>query len=154
PSRARGLNERVRELLSDDTEGIAALEETLDASSALAGDGWLARIKGGGARGPGEAFLARAYEHTRARSADADSPYNIEADTKPLTDELRAAAHELGRGLSRLAAPLSRVSAALRARMDKDAATLDETMRVRLEAASRGIERRAKAMLPAWRAML
>jgi ATP-dependent DNA helicase DinG len=153
-SRARGLNERLRELIAEDADAQSSLEEALHASSALASDGWQQRIKGGGARGPGETFLALAYGHVRARSADAESPYSIEAETKPLSPELQAAAHELNRGLLRLAAPLTRLAASLRARLDTEAAELDTNVRVRLEAAARGIERRAKAIVPAWRSML
>ena len=83
-SRARGLNERVRELLGDDIEGVSALEETLAASGVLAADGWLARIKSGPPRGAGEAFLAAAYAHVRARSSENDAAYGIEAEAVDL----------------------------------------------------------------------
>jgi len=153
-SRARGLNERLRELIAEDANAQSTLEEVLAASSALAGDGWQQRIASGAVRGPGEAFLALAFNHVRARSADADSPYGIEAEPRPLTPELRSAAHALDRGLARLAAPMTRLAGILRARLDAEAAKLDTNMRVRLEAAALGIERRAQAMLPAWRSML
>ena len=153
-SRARGLAERARDLLGDDTAGLAALDDAVAASGTLAGEGWLARVKGGGARGPGEAFLAHAYAHVRARTTDADTQYAIEAETDPLPDALAEAARGLDIGLSRLAAPMLRVASALRARLDREAAALDESMRVRLEAAVRGIERRAQLLIPSWRAML
>ena len=152
-SRARGLNERVRDLVTDE-EGASALEEALAAAGALAGEGWLARVKGGGARGPGEVFLAHLYTHVRARSTDGDSQYAIEADVRPLPPELLDAARTLDHWLMRLTAPLVRLAASLRARLDHEAAELDSAMRVRLEAAARGLERRAHLLLPAWRAML
>jgi ATP-dependent DNA helicase DinG len=67
---------------------------------------------------------------------------------------LRQAAHALARGLFRLGDPLARLARCLRARLDAKAAELDENMRQRLEAAARGIERRAQLLLPAWRSML
>ena len=153
-SRARGLNERVRELVAEDAEATAALDEALAASAALAADGWLARIKGGGPRGTAETFLALVYSHVRARSSDADSQYGSEAEVHPLSDELRQSARALGHSLARLIAPLARLAAALRRRLDTEAAELDSNLRVRLEAAARGIERRGRLLIPAWRDML
>jgi ATP-dependent DNA helicase DinG len=152
-SRTRGLNERVRDLITDE-EGASALEEALSAAGALSGEGWLARVKGGGARGPGEVFLAHLYAHVRARSTEGDTQYGIEADVRPLPAELLDAARQLDHWLMRLAAPLVRLVAALRVRLTREAAELDTGTRVRLEAAARGLERRAHLLLPAWRAML
>ncbi len=153
-SRARGLNERLRELIEGDTDAQHALQEALQASSVLAGEGWLSRVKGGGPNGLGEAFLALAYAHVRARSDDTEMQYSVEAESKPLTPELAAAARALDIGLARLVSPLAKLVARLRQRLDEQAAELDTNMRTRLEAASRGIERRARQMLPAWRSML
>jgi len=152
-SRARGLSERARDLVTDE-DGASILEEALAAAGALAGEGWLARVKGGGARGPGEVFLAHLYAHVRARSTDGDSQYGIEADVRPLPVELLDAARTLDHWLIRLATPLGRLATSLRTRLTREAAELDSPMRVRLEAASRGLERRAHLLLPAWRAML
>jgi ATP-dependent DNA helicase DinG len=151
-SRARGLNERVRDLLAGE-EGVSALEEALAAAGALAGEGWLSRL-GTGPRGPGEMFLAHAYAHARARSADGDSDYGIEADVRPLQPELLEAAAKLDHWLVRLGAPLNRLAANLRGRLDKEATELDSALRLRIEAASRGLERRAHLLIPSWRAML
>lgn len=152
-SRARGLNERVRELVAD-KDGVASLEEALSAAGALAGEGWLQRVKGGGPRGPGEAFLALAYDHARARSADADSQYELEADVRPLSQELLNAARQLNHWLGQISGPLGRVAAHLHMRLDKEASELETGTRVRIEAAVRGLERRAHMLIPAWRAML
>jgi len=152
-SRARGLNERIRELVAD-KDGAAPLDEALSASAALAGEGWLQRVKGGGPRGPGETFLALAYDHVRARSTNAESQYGLEADVRPLRPELQDAARALNRSLGQIAAPLTRVAAHLRGRLDKEAAELEAGTRVRIEAAVRGLERRSQLLIPSWRAML
>ncbi len=153
-TRARGLSERLREMIADDSEAQAALDEALQASSALAGEGWLSRVNGGTPRGAGEQFLALALAHVRARSPIPDSPYGIEAETHPLPEELGQAAHALHRSLYRLSDPLTRLASALRARLNAKAAELDENTRQRLDAAARGLERRARLLLPAWRSML
>jgi ATP-dependent DNA helicase DinG len=152
-SRGRGLNERVRDLVAGE-EGTSALEEALAASGALAGEGWLSRMGGGGPRGPGEMFLAHVYTHVRAMSADGDSEYGLEAEVRPLQPELVEAARKLDHWLVRLVAPLVRLAAHLRKRLDVEAAELDTGLRVRIEAASRGLERRTRLLIPAWRSML
>ncbi|MEI9995373.1 MAG: ATP-dependent DNA helicase [Rhizomicrobium sp.] len=153
-SRMRGLQERLRDLTQDDREAEDALGACINASGVLSAEGWMSRLHGGGARGPAEVFLAAAYQHVRARSADADSFYTLEADTQPLGDDLLAAARELSRGLKRLAAPLIRLAALLRKQMDAKSEELESFSRARIEAAARGLVWRGKYVVPNWIAML
>ncbi len=153
-SRMRGLQERLRDLTQDDPEAERALDECVAAAGVLAGEGWLSRLHGGGPRGPGEVFLAAAYQHVRARSDDADSFYTLEADTQPLSDDTLAAARELGRGLKRLSIPLLRLSALLKKQMDARSEELETFSRARIEAAARGLIWRGKFVVPTWIAML
>ncbi len=154
-TRMRGLQERLRDLTLDDPEAQNALDECISAAGALCGDGWMSRLHGGGPRGPGEVFLAAAYQHVRARSDDADSLYTLEADTQPLGDELRDAARDLSRALKRLAAPLLRLSAALRKQMDAKSAELEGFSRARIDAAAaRGLIWRGRFVVPTWISML
>jgi ATP-dependent DNA helicase DinG len=104
-------------------------------------------------RGPGEIFLARAYTHVRARSQD-EAFYSLEAEPQPLGEELLEAVQALLRGLKRIGEPLARLARLLRKKMNDKAATLEPYTRARLEAAARGLDRRAKAILPAWIQML
>jgi ATP-dependent DNA helicase DinG len=152
--RHRGLEERLRDMISGDAEARVHLDRMNAAAEALAGEGAIGRIVNAGARNPGEAFLAAAWQHVRARSTDADPLYSLEAETEPLGDELRAAARELREGLANIARPLLALAGSLRRKMDVEAKELQSAERVRLEAAARGLERRAKQLLPAWIAML
>ena len=153
-SRMRGLQERLRDLTQDDPAAQSALDECIQASGVLAGEGWMSRLHGGGPRGPGEMFLAAAYQHVRARSDDADSFYTLEADTQPLGDDVIAAARDLSRGLKRLAAPLVRLAAILRKQMDALSEELETYSRARIEAAARGLVWRGKFVVPTWISML
>ncbi|HWA89322.1 MAG TPA: ATP-dependent DNA helicase [Rhizomicrobium sp.] len=153
-SRSRGLQERLKDLIEDSDEAKSALDEAVTAAGALAGEGWLSRLHGGGVRGPGEAFLAAAYEHVRARSEDADAFYSLEADLQPLGDETIEAARQLGAALKRLAGPLTRLAHHLRKQLADKSKELETFQRARIDAAARGLERRAKIVLPAWMAML
>ncbi|HTC85037.1 MAG TPA: hypothetical protein VK683_11815, partial [Rhizomicrobium sp.] len=86
-TRMRGLEERLKDLIADDDGAQRALEEAVQAAGALAGEGWTQRL-GSGPRGPGEVFLAAAYQHVRARSSDADALYSLEAEPHPMGEDL------------------------------------------------------------------
>jgi ATP-dependent DNA helicase DinG len=152
-TRMRGLEERLKDLIADDEGAQHALEDAVQASGALAGEGWTTRL-GTNPRGPGEVFLAAAYQHVRARSSDADAFYSLEAEPHPMGEGLLEAVQGLSRGLKRIADPLANLARLLRKKMDDKSATLEPYTRARLEAAARGLERRAKRILPAWIGML
>ena len=152
--RHRGLEERLRDMIAGNADARSFLDHVNAAAGALAGDGAVGRVANAGARNTGEAFLAAAWQHVRARSADSDPLYSPEADTEPLGDELRGAARELRESLVNVARPLLALAGQLRRKMDMEAKDLETAERVRLEAAARGLERRAKQLLPAWIAML
>ena len=78
----------------------------------------------------------------------------LEAEAADLPAEVIAAARALDHGLARLIGPLMRVAGALRARLNREAAELDDTLQIRLEAAARGLDRRARLLIPSWRTML
>jgi len=151
-TRMRGLEERLRDLIADNEAAQAALDEAVQAAGALAGEGWTQRLSA--PRGPGEVFLALAYQHVRARSDDRDAFYTLEADVAPMPPELLEAVRGLSRGLTRIARPLADLARLLRKKMDEKTATIEPYTRARLEAAARGLDRRAKRILPAWTAML
>ena len=152
-TRARGLEERLKDLIADDEGAQHALEDAVQSASALAGEGWTQRL-GSAPRGPGEVFLSLAYAHVRARSSDADAFYTLEAQTHPMGEELLQAVRELSRGLKRIADPLAKLARLLRKKMDDKTATLEPYTKARLSAAARGVDRRAKIILPAWIQML
>ena len=153
-SRMRGLEERLKDIIADDDVARSVLDDAVLAAGSLAGEGWHGRIVNGGARGPGETFLALAYNHVRARSEDGEAFYSLEADVAPLDGELLEAARELSRALKRIAVPLLRLSQALRKQLNEKASDLETFQRARIEAAARGLARRARIVLPAWISML
>jgi ATP-dependent DNA helicase DinG len=151
-SRSRGLEERLKDLVEDNEEARHALEEAVAAAGALAGEGWTSRLAA--PHGPGEVFLAAVYQHVRARSEDRDQFYSLECETMPLTDEVIEAAQRLGVGMKRLAVPLMRLAKGLRKLLDDKASELEPYQRGRIDAAAKGLEWRAKIVLPAWMSML
>jgi ATP-dependent DNA helicase DinG len=157
-SRARGLKRRVEDLIGDDAAAAEMLDAVLQAARALPGEGWQQRIASEdpllGPHGPAEAFLALCRRQVMARAEGLDSPYSLETDLRPPSEELLAAGAGLDAALDRLLKPLEGLAARLGARLDDEAAELDADARRRIDAARRSLERRGRHMLAGWRAML
>ncbi len=151
-SRQRGLEDRLKDLVLDHRPSREALHDSVRAAAALAGEGWTKRLSAA-ARGPGEVFLAKVFDHVRARSDD-DGFYSLEAATEPLGDGMLEAIELLAAALRSLAEPLQRLARELRRQMDAMSAEIEPATRQRLEAAARGLERRSRIILPAWIGML
>jgi ATP-dependent DNA helicase DinG len=151
-SRSRGLEDRLKDLVADNEEAVKALSEAVSAAGVLAGEGWQNRL--GAPHGPGEVFLAAVYQHVRARSEDKDAFYSQETDPFPLADEASDAASHLAQGLRRLVTPMLRLVKALRQLLDDKTTELEPYQRGRIDAAARGLEWRARIVLPAWISML
>ncbi|MCB2107299.1 MAG: ATP-dependent DNA helicase [Rhodobacteraceae bacterium] len=156
-SRARGLKRRAEDLITagsgDAGQLSEAVEQVVNAAQILPGTGWRNRVHDGQTHGPAEAFLALVRSQVYAR-ADTGSPYSLETETTPPVDGLIDAASELDEALRRLEAPVKRLVAGLRAKLDTDAEHLDTGIRVRIEALIRALERRALMQITAWRDML
>jgi ATP-dependent DNA helicase DinG len=154
--RGRGLEARLAELVADHEEAHKALGEAVRAALALPGEGWSGRIAPptGEANpiGPVEGFLTAALEQLKARSEASD--LGQECAARPALDLVRAAARSAARALAAVEAPLLALSRHLEAILDDKAAELQATERARIEGALRGLDRRARMMLPAWRGML
>lgn len=155
-SRARGLRTRLEELVAGDGEAAELLDASLAAARALPGPGWHQRLFDETSRpvGTTEQFLALARRQVMARARWPDSPYSLEAETEPPVDGLLDAAGTLAGALSRLEEPLRRLARVLARKLEDEAAELDTASRQRIEAACRGIDRRALRPIAAWRAML
>lgn len=152
--RSRGLEERLKDIIEGDPDLRALVLQTKAAAGALAADGSMSRIVNAAARNAGEGFLSAVYTHVRARSSDVDPLYSMEAETQPLGPDVRNAAHELRESLGAIASPMLALSSGLRRKLDLEAGELESRERARLEGAARGLERRARQILPAWIAML
>ena len=153
--RARGLRERAEDLIAaDDSDATEALMSALQAAQVLPAPGWLNRLSGNAPEGAAENFLAECRQQVYARAPADSGPYSLETDVRPPADELPGAAEELREALVALATPLRRLCARLLRRLDEDADELESTERVRIEAVSRSLQRRAEVTLGAWIDML
>ena len=154
--RGRGLEIRLMEVLGEREESRAALLEAVRAAAALPGEGWSGRIAPGVGEvspiGPIETFLVAVLEQLRARSAP--SEVGMECAARPAIDRVRETARTAAQAIAAVEAPLLRLARHLADALDEDADTLGPTDRARIEGALRGLDRRARMMLPAWRSML
>jgi ATP-dependent DNA helicase DinG len=160
--RGRGLEIRLADLIAEREDARLALVEVLRAAAQLPGEGWSSRIaplpefdgEAGEPQpiGPVEGFLAAMLVQLRARADGSDQ--GLECPSRPAIDPVRAAAPAAARALAAVEAPLLALTRALEDLLDDEAAELATADRARLEGALRGLERRARVQLPAWRAML
>jgi ATP-dependent DNA helicase DinG len=149
-SRARGLQRRIGDLLEADEDGNKLLVEALVAARVLPGDGWHQRIAEDAALPGFESFLGLVRQQVLARATVADGGYGLEAEARPPVEGLVDAGIRLAEALARLATTLGRLAALLRKQLEDPGNPPDPTTRQRLDAAIRGIERRADIQLGAW----
>jgi len=159
--RGRGLEARLLDLVADREDARKALGEALHAAAALPGEGWSGRIAppSGEASpiGPVEQFLTAVLEQLRARTSErGGGPADLgqECSARPALELVRATAGKAARALAAVEAPLLALARRLEDLLDDEADALGGAERARIEGALRGLDRRARMLLPAWRAML
>ncbi|MEI6283463.1 MAG: helicase C-terminal domain-containing protein, partial [Alphaproteobacteria bacterium] len=157
--RGRGLEQRLGDLLGDRQMARDAMSQALHAAAALPGEGWSGRIAPGTGEvnpiGPVEGFLAAVIEQLRARSSGAGSAdIGMECAARPALTRVREMAGKAAAALAAVEAPLLALARHLEDTLDEEADTLGQAERARIEGALRGLDRRARMTLPAWRGML
>ena len=164
--RGRGLELRLAGVLGLSEDAARAMGEAIRACSQLPGEGWSGRIAPpvdpDGERpeptpfGPVEAFLAALLEQVRARAEPARRGGDVatECAALPPVDAVRLAAPAAAAALAAVEAPLVALARALEDLLDDEADELETADRARIEGVLRGLDRRARMQLPAWRRML
>jgi ATP-dependent DNA helicase DinG len=154
--RGRGLEARLSEIVAERESAREALAQATRAAAALPGEGWSGRIAPPNGEvspiGPIEAFLVAVIEQLRARAEP--SELGMECQARPALDLVRESAAAAARALAAVEAPLLALTRHLADTLDEDADNLPTSDRARIEGALRGLDRRARMMLPAWRSML
>ncbi len=157
--RGRGLEQRLGDIVADHEGGREALNAAIRAAAALPGEGWSGRIAPPSGEinpiGPVEALLAAVLDQLRARNAGGGPmELGMECQAHPVTDAVAATAPAAARALTAVEAPLLALARALEDILDDEAAELEASQRARIEGALRGLDRRARMTVPAWRSML
>ena len=154
--RGRGLETRLMEVLGEREDSRAALLAAVRAAAVLPGEGWSGRIAPGtgdvSPSGPVEAFLVAVLEQLRARATPSD--VGMECAARPALDLVRRTARAAAEALAALETPLLALARQFETVLDDEADTLEANARARIEGALRGLDRRARMQLPAWRSML
>ena len=154
--RGRGLEARLMEVLGDRDDAKRALVDATRAAAALPGEGWSGRVASPSGEvnpmGPIEHFVVAIIEQLRARAAP--SEVGMECAARPALDLVRETARGAASALAAIEAPLLALARHLEDVLDDEAATLPPGDRARIEGALRGLDRRARMTLPAWRSML
>jgi len=151
--RARGIDNRIGDLIGGEERAEASLAAIKRAAAELPGEGWLHRLVENEPHGPAEKFLCQVDVLVNARQSNPANGYSIEAETSEPTPQMAAAADALEAALKALFEPMKALARSLTAKLDEEAETLDGDSRRRIEAAARGLKRRADAV-SAWHTML
>ncbi len=167
--RGRGLEARLGDLLSGDETSKAAMQELVRAAALLPAEGFSQRITvrtqdGGGLDpvGPIEALLVEVYKQIDVRLGEVrvrsrfsqDADQGGECEAHPCLEGVATAAKTAARALGAIEAPLLALVRALEDRLSNGKEDIEPADRIRIEGALRGLERRARMLLPAWRALL
>ena len=152
--RARGLNRRLGELLADDGDALALLEDAAEAARILPATGWVKRLSENSPANVSEAFFAVLRRSIYARTSQPETLYDMQTDLYPVPEDLVAPALDFADALTKMTTPLQKLADKLTQKLDDEAETLDSQMRARLEGAIRGLTRRASGPLAAWIVML
>ena len=150
-SRARGLRTRLDELIDGDDVAKALLDEVIEESNMLPGEGWMNRVTSNAAMTKFETYLSMVRGQVLSRT-DTRGPHNLEVAVNNPAECLITAAAELAERLSCLAKPMKSLAANLMARLADDADILDSGERGRLESGARSLSLRAD-MVTVWQMM-
>ncbi len=152
--RRRGLSARLADVSSYDDEGGVAVEDAVEAASALPSEGWLQRLNDGEPSGPIEALLAQVRSATYARDESGqEAGYGIETEASGLPGELIEAAGGAQAALAAIRAPLMKLGTRLEAIYTDHPDWLDGQGRQRIEGARFAMQWRID-LLAAWEALL
>ena len=164
--RGRGLEARIGDLLKTDA-AKDALRELIRAAAALPADGFSQRITvrtqngmGLDPVGPIEALLVEVLAQIDVRLSASPrgrtSPDDLggECEAHPCLEGVGVAAKLASRALAAIEAPLLALCRAMEDTLGDGAIELEPAERIRLEGILRGLERRARMLLPAWRSLL
>ena len=165
--RARGLESRIGDLLKTD-QSKDAMRELIRAAAVLPADGFTQRISvrtqnGTGLEpiGPIEVLLVEALgqieirrEEAPMRGRSSDAEAGGECEAHPCLESVGVAAKLASKALAGIEAPLLALCRAVEDILNDSSKELEAPERVRLEGILRGLERRARMLLPAWRSLL
>lgn len=152
-SRARGLKRRGEDCVAGSTALEHLLQDVLESARVLTSDGWTSRFKEKTPKGEMEDFLHALYAQVHARADGRDSPYSLETDTQPVTDDVKKTGAALKAALLQLHAPMEALSNGLRKKLNDEADTLDADMRRRMDALVHTLGLRARNVM-GWVQML
>ncbi len=154
-TRMRGLEERLKDLVADDDKPRRR-RSTKRLPRPRAGRRGLDAASGQCRRraGPARPFWLRRSSMCAPVATMATASIRLRPTPNRSATRFSNPPRALGLALKRLAEPLQRLARMLRKQLDDKAADLEPYTRARIDAAARGVDRRAKIILPAWISML
>ena len=148
--RARGIRQRLGDLLENGSPAMQDLEDAFQAADILPATGWRKRLTDGEPYGILEEFFYHIRQVIYDRIDQPESLYSLEAPLHPVDPRLAPLIAPLRQAITGLATPLMRLAEKLKHMLADESETLDTASRQRLEGAVRGLVSRASGPLAAW----
>ena len=153
-TRARGLKKRLEDLIGDHADLLGLLEEALEASRLLPGEGWQNRVTSANPYTAYESFLTGARAHIFRRTPDGENAaYGLEAPVNDLNDRFVSDIKNLAEVLIKLEKPLFLLAQGIGKLIADNPEDYETGDRARLENIARSVALRAD-QVGAWRSML
>ncbi len=152
--RARGLQKRFEDLISDNEDIKKSLGDLLHRARQLPAEGWSARLAEGAPTGSTELFLSAVLAQIRARTQETQVYYAQETDIFPLTTQVQQTLAPLIKDMKALKKPMVALSKAMYAVLEQEDNDLESDARRRIDSLAQSIERRAVTQIKPWIEML
>lgn len=148
--RARGLRNRLSELISGDEKALSELESVIDVARELPSRGWQNRISSASQFGTAETFFSALRICLYSRVENTESLYDIQSEIYPAPLDIIKAAQDFAVNLTALLTPLTQLEASLLSIIDQNSESFDSQTKSRFESAIKSLQRRAIMPLTSW----
>ena len=148
--RARGLRNRLSDLISGDEKALSELEAIIDVARELPSHGWQNRISSENQFGSAEKFFSALRICLYSRIENTESLYALQGEIYPVPPNIIKVAQEFAADLKALVTPLTELETSLFSIIDQNAESFDRQTKSRFETALKSLQRRAIMPLTSW----
>ncbi len=148
--RARGLRNRLYELIAEDDAALILLETIINVARELPSTGWQKRISTGNHYGAAETFFSALRKCLYERVENIESFYDIQSEIYPAPQIIIEVAEDFADNLKALLMPLKELEQSLLSTIEENIDNFDSHVKSRFETAINGLQMRAIVPLSSW----
>ena len=152
--RARGLRNRLYDLIEEDDAALSLLETIINIARDLPSNGWQKRISAGNQFGAAETFFYTLRKYLYENTNNIESFYSIQCEIYPAQQVIIKAAYDFETVLKTLITPLKQLEQCLVSEVELNASKFDNQTKSRFEATIKSLQRRTIIPLSSWLSQL